>query len=235
MAVSDGHGSKDSFRSDVGAQFAATIATQLPRTLLDSGDRAPTPAELDAHADEFVHRLVAKWREQVNEHLGANPVTDDELVDSPGGRALTDSDPLRAYGATLLLVVLTDSGALLVQLGDGDIVVLDADGVVSSPLPEDPTLIANETTSLCMPDAEQRVRSATIDFQQIAVQLIFLATDGYGNSFADSTWRDDVAHDFARHLAEHGFDWIEERLPQWLDESAHAGGDDVSLALLAPA
>ena len=234
VAVSDGHGSKDSFRSDVGAQFAATIATRLAVQLLESGDHLPAPAELETSVDEFVGLLVTTWREEVEQHLAAHPVSDDELAGSPGGRALNDSDPLRAYGATLLLVVVSEGGALIVQLGDGDIVLLDASGVAGSPLPEDATLIANETTSLCMSDAVRRTRWEIIDFEHTAARLIFLASDGYGNSFVDNTWREDVTLDFARHLEEHGFDWVEERLPQWLEESADVAGDDVSLALLAP-
>src|SRR5262245_11773933 len=56
VAVSDGHGSRDSFRSDVGAQLAAGLSARFARRILDAAE-PPTLEEFDEHARAIVDRL----------------------------------------------------------------------------------------------------------------------------------------------------------------------------------
>ena len=46
-------------------------------------------------------------------------------------------DPVIAYGSTLLAGLLTSRTLVLVQIGDGDILSVDASGVSSRPFPHD--------------------------------------------------------------------------------------------------
>ena len=72
---------------------------------------------------------------------------------------------------------------LYLQLGDGDILVVAENGEVSRPLERDARLLADQTTSLCSPDAWRDFR---VRFQALVdppPALILLATDGYSNSF----------------------------------------------------
>ena len=59
-----------------------------------------------------------------------------------------------------------------------------------------------------------------------------LATDGYGNSFADGDWWHGLVDDLASYAASAGFDALESGLPTWLADSAEVGGDDVTAVLL---
>jgi hypothetical protein len=233
VAVADGHGSKDSFRSDVGARLATDIAATFALDLLDDEAFTPSTGAFETAHRVLVPQILDSWRSSVRAHVAEHPVRDDELAQTSRGAAGAGADPLRAYGATLLLCVLADDVGLFVQLGDGDIVTLDRGGSVSTPVPDDPALIANETTSLCQADAEAHVRTAVVDLDDASTRQVILATDGYGNSFADATWRQDVSLDFARHVADRGFAWIAEQLPEWLGESAEAAGDDVTLVIVA--
>lgn len=233
VAVADGHGSRDSFRSHLGARFGAEIAVTEASAVLDGLAEAPTTDELAMHVRGLSRNVAGAWSARVLEHLRENRVADEDLAASPRGRKGHESDPLRAYGATLLIAMVTEESALLLQLGDGDIVVVAESGTAFEPVPGDELLVAGETTSLCLPEAHRFVRWATLDLRTNPFQLLLLATDGYGNSFADSTWRQDVAEDMARHLAGHGLDWIEQHLPEWLAESAEVAGDDVTVAMVA--
>ncbi len=144
-----------------------------------------------------------------------------------------DDDPLRAYGATLLAALITPRYLLLLQLGDGDIFIVDSAGRVGRPpLPNDPRLIANQTTSLCGATAWQDVRSY---FQPLTARppaLVMLATDGYSNSFADENGFYSAAADLLEAIRTQGSHQTRIQLPGWLRATSKAGsGDDISVGL----
>ena len=144
--------------------------------------------------------------------------------------ASLDGNPLIAYGATLLIAVIGDSGVLLAQIGDGDALVR-THGFAVRPVPGDARLVANETTSLCMDTAAQDFRFAELP-ESAEVDLVMLSSDGYGNSFAANDWWHELVRDLAWYVDVHGFDEFSARLPEWLAESALVGGDDVTAAVL---
>ncbi len=120
-----------------------------------------------------------------------NPFTEDEfkkLEEKSGAsaRKLVEENPLLAYGTTSLTVALEEEFVLYMQLGDGDILNASAAGEVTKPLPEDARLLANETTSMCLPKAENDFRFFVrkISGEQ-SPAMILLSTDGYLNSFSD--------------------------------------------------
>ena len=83
----------------------------------------------------------------------------------PAESGLSDQQVLHAYGATLLVLMVTEQFALYLQLGDGEMLIVTESPShrnpaqpffeVSRPLPKDESLIANETTSLCRDDAKR--------------------------------------------------------------------------------
>lgn len=239
VSVSDGHGSNKCFRSDRGSRFAVRAATRLVGEFLDESRGLPGNAELESKAkDSLPHEFVMRWREAVEADLKARPFTEEELgaveqKDGSRARKLVEENPLLAYGATSLTVAVADSFALYLQLGDGEILNVSELGEVARALPEDERLFANETTSLCTPDAEKNFR---IRLQQIADEppaLILLSTDGYVNSFSDSAGFFKVGTDLLEMLHADGFDPINASLQGWLEEATRSGsGDDCTVALL---
>ncbi len=96
------------------------------------------------------------------------------------------SDPVIAYGTTLIAAVLTSEYMSFMQIGDGDILIVDDRGGVSRPpLPHDARLLANQTTSLCGKEAWRDARSYLQPLATRPPALIMISTDGYANSFAD--------------------------------------------------
>ena len=134
-----------------------------------------------------------------------------------------------AYGATLLVAVVGDSGVRLAQIGDGDALVR-SHGFATRPVPGDDRLAA-KTTSLCLDSAADDFRYAVLP-ASAELDLVLLATDGYGNSFAAQDWWHTLVGDIAWYVDVHGFDEFSTRLPDWLAESALVGGDDATAAVL---
>lgn len=245
LAAADGHGGVRYARSHIGAALAVRTAVQvLSRGLRDL---IPTQHELTNDLDlAQIKRdiegwlpkiLVRRWQERVQRHLRRYPLTRDEkaLLTTPAtdGKPAAVRSGLHAYGATLLAVVLTPHFHLYVQLGDGDILTVSADGRVSGPpLAEDSRLLANETTSLCTADAWSSVR---IYFQPLVgapPALILLATDGYANSFVDGAAFTQVGADLLSAVQTQGVDAVNAALPTWLaDTSSSGSGDDITVAM----
>ncbi|HEX8290114.1 MAG TPA: protein phosphatase 2C domain-containing protein, partial [Pyrinomonadaceae bacterium] len=199
----------------------------------------PVDAGLESRAKDFLPpEFVGRWREAAEADLKARPFTEDELAaverkDGPRARRLVEENPLLAYGATSLTVAVADAFALYLQLGDGEIINVSGAGEVVRALPEDERLFANETTSLCTPDAEDNFRVRLQHFAEEPPALILLSTDGYVNSFSDSAGFFKVGSDLLDMLRADGFDRVNESLKGWLEEATRSGsGDDCTVALL---
>jgi serine/threonine protein phosphatase PrpC len=173
--------------------------------------------------------------EVVTGHLQTQPLTQAEL----NSLGLSQADELRnekcliAYGATLLVVAVTDRFVSYLQLGDGEILTVSDKGEVTRPLNKDDRLFGNETTSLCAPEAWRDFR---VNFQPLTHShpaLILLSTDGYPNSFRDESGFFKVGTDILRMIRENGIDTVRDNLEQWLADSTRAGsGDDVTLGIV---
>ena len=225
LAVADGHGSAKCFRSQQGAQFAVQCAVSIMQERVSN---TLSVQDLRWLAEENLSKtLVQSWRSAVTADVQTNPFTDAERPLLP-----TNQEPYLAYGSTLLVAVITTSALLLMQLGDGDILVVSADGQVQRPIAADTRLIGNETTSLCGKDAWQQFRTAVWPLTHQPA-LIVLATDGYANSFKDEASFLRVGSDLLAMIQQAGLAAVAASLPSWLQEaSAMGSGDDVTVGLM---
>ncbi|MEI2778240.1 MAG: PP2C family serine/threonine-protein phosphatase [Tetrasphaera sp.] len=220
IAVADGHGGRGYVRSDAGSRMATEQATQVVTRLLSEGGTGWSALH------DFPGSLVEAWREAVLAHLSANPL--DEL-ERTRATAETLAQPLQLYGATLLVAALGRDGLWAAQIGDGDIIVASG-GACRSPVPGDDRLVGNATTSLCGPDATNDFRLGVLRGAAPG-DLVLLATDGYGNSFAADDWAPEVLGDLAQAIERHGVAAVAAQLPAWTGQSAAVGGDDTTVVL----
>ena len=232
LCVADGHGGSEYTRSHIGARCAVEQTQQLlikellPRILNCSAlkDLAQFKQQLD---HQFRKELVKRWLESIDKHLDDNRLTEKERSTQ------TEGPVARLYGTTLLAVLLTPALHLYIQLGDGDILTVSADGEVTRPpFKADSHLIANHTTSLCSKEAWRFVR---IHFQPILEKppaLVMLATDGYANSFADSAAFEQVAWDIYNMIQQGDPAVTDDLLNRWLTATTEGGsGDDISVVI----
>jgi hypothetical protein len=182
--------------------------------------------------------LVRAWLAAVTNHLAAHPFSRNEfnLLDVNGsetGGQAAQSNSQEAYGTTILAAAVTADFILYLQLGDGEILIVADEGEVSSPLPKDQRLFANETTSLCSEDAWRDFRVCFQIISNAPPSLILLSTDGYPNSFRDEAGFLKVGSDILEMIRAEGLDTVNEHLGSWLREATYAGsGDDVTLGII---
>jgi serine/threonine protein phosphatase PrpC len=228
LAVADGHGSSACFRSETGAVLAVQCALDLIADLADNLDFSQH--YLDDVETEFKDRLVARWRDAVSGHLAGNPLSAEEtlLVSKRAGRT-----EFTAYGSTLLAALAGETQLFLLQIGDGDILMVSSDGRVTRPWPRDSRLLGVETTSLCTEDAASNIRLRVQPLTPDSPQLVLLCTDGYSNSFRADTGFLKVGADLLEMIEEDGAEAVERNLEGWLEEASSLGsGDDVTLGVL---
>jgi hypothetical protein len=249
LAVSDGHGSKKSFRSDKGAQLAVRAMIDLLQEFDKQlgGERNLSIIARTAK-DDLPRKIVQRWQVMVEDDLIAKPLLETELEKlDTAEQKVVEQDRLLIYGATVLGVLATPHVILYLQLGDGDILVVSDAGEVTRPLPPEDRQFANETLSLCSPGASggKRLPSSgsagawtefRIRFQRLersSPALILVSTDGYANSFRSETDFLKVGSDLRKMIREEGIGYVRSNLEEWLSEASNnCSGDDVTLGLI---
>jgi serine/threonine protein phosphatase PrpC len=245
LAVSDGHGSAKSFRSDRGSQFAVQIAIEVIQEFLLADPIENIHTSIVKNMEDMVKRLLPtkiteRWQDIVRSHIQENEFTDEEKTNlsiKEGEKSLNSiqDNPFLVYGATLLVVAVTDSFILYLQIGDGDILRVDEDGKTTKPLVRSADLIGNETTSLCMRKAWNQFQ-IVVEAQNVSTPkpaLILLSTDGYSNSYASDEEFFKIGADYLQEIREIGIDSLEHQLEELLKGISSGGsGDDITIGII---
>lgn len=214
VAVADGHGT--SKHADVGARLAVHVAlAALVRFSEDLGEKSTRISAVQKFAEHPLKvQLVREWVARVRAKAG------DEQV------------PLLDYGSTLLFALATPDFLLVGQIGDGDVLVVAGDGTVSVPLPADPSAFADETPSLCLPEAWHSIRVSALPAPS-SEYLLLLSTDGYSKSYATDAAFQQIGPDYLDLLRERGVPGLTPHLRGFLEQVTTQGsGDDIALAML---
>jgi hypothetical protein len=240
LALADGHGSARSFRSARGAALATECGLRCLRRLLRKSGKASPLSRLRRQLEtKWPRAVVAEWRRAVHADVRKNPFSALEFApfpEPPPVARVGSELPYQAYlayGATLVVAAVTRHHLLYAQLGDGDILTVGADGLVSRPWPREHAFFASETVSLCSHRAEQLFETRMDVLRGgAAPALILLATDGYANCFDDDAGFFQVGADFLAYLRHGGTRFVAEKLEPWLRESSRNGsGDDITMGL----
>ncbi|HJQ67746.1 MAG TPA: PP2C family serine/threonine-protein phosphatase [Blastocatellia bacterium] len=242
VAVSDGHGSAKYFRSHIGSRLAIKTALALGQEFLDGQPDLKNLTTVKRTAEERLPQEMARqWTEAVKLHIESDPLSDDELgelekTDGPAARESIATNPIRAYGATIVMAIVEGSFILYLQLGDGDILLVSDSGEVTRALPNDERLFANETTSLGSQNSWPDFRFAFQTLVGDPPALILLSTDGYANSFVNEDAFLKVGKDMLEILRAESIVAVDQSLEGWLTEASTAGsGDDTTLAIVCRA
>lgn len=237
LAASDGHGGAKYFRSDEGASFAVVAAIDILAQFQESLTSFSNSSWLE---EQLTKSLVNTWRGKVNSHLNDKPLTDGELnllEEKEGSTApqMVKDNPMLAYGATILAVMITASFIVYLQLGDGDILTISEQGEISNVFPVNSKHFANETTSLCSSNAwcDFQFRIEKISPSSVLPALILLSTDGYKDSFSSDEEFHKVGSDLFEMIDANQLEEIKRNLSSWLSEATQMGsGDDITLGIL---
>ena len=239
VALADGHGSAACFRSNVGARLATRVAVDVCQAFLGQPRNWDDLAQVHEQAVAQLPRaLEDRWRAAVEDHLRGRPFAARELnaLEQHRGQAArleVQDNRWLVYGTTLLTLAASPSCAILLQLGDGDILSVSAGGQVQRAVPRDARLLGNATTSMCTEAAWKHFRVATLPLTGDAPVMLLLATDGYANSFRDDRDFLQVGSDLLDVIRREGAAEVSRHLEGWLDETSRDGsGDDISLGIV---
>ena len=199
VAVADGHGGSNYFRSEFGSKLAIQVLFEQIKIWCDDlkeGERFG-----DTGIKNLKYTFVQKWREAVKkdwyERLQGKSLGEGEVryesVSEKYIERYNSTDPkvlekylYVAYGTTLICAVSIGTQVLILQIGDGTCVLLQRDGEFCVPVPADENNVLNRTTSLCDEDAVLKIRHAVINCDKNspnAPVAIFLSTDGLDDCF----------------------------------------------------
>lgn len=227
LSVSDGHGSERSFRSQYGSKIAVESAIKVANEFFLN---IPSINDLKSQIDIFRRRLIYYWQQEVAKHLGIHSFNNDEAKLIGYKESTKKEDIEKAYGATVILAVITLDYTLYVQLGDGNILAIDSLETISAPILSDATLLGNDTHSLCEKDAEHYIHFKIVPHNK-PPKLVFLTTDGLPNSFPTDEAFSIATTEIYESLDQYGIDAIKMEIPKWLIEYTEQGsGDDITIA-----
>jgi hypothetical protein len=227
LALSDGHGSQKSFRSERGAKFAVEVAINTIKAFIEKADFNNLILIKHLADEQLPQAIVREWQAAVQSDIDKQPFSKKELD------ILNGKDSTLAYGATLLSVLMTPNFITYWQLGDGDILTVWENGTTEKPLPKDERLFANETTSLCGKKAWHDFQCRFQPILKAPPKLILLATDGYANSFRHEASFLQIGVDILQLIETEGLNFVREHLKKWLREASERGsGDDISVGLI---
>lgn len=236
LAVSDGHGGAKYFRSAKGASFAVAAARD---TLFQFQESLNSYSNYSWLQENLTKSLINTWRSEVNAHFQREPFTNEELslLGEKEGRTspqIVEGNPVIAYGATILVVMITEFFITYLQLGDGDILTVSEQGETGSVFTVHSKHFANETTSLCASNAwyDFQFRIERISSSSALPALILLSTDGYKDSFRSNEAFHKVGSDLYEMIHSDKLEEIKNNLSQWLSEASRIGsGDDITLGI----
>ena len=259
LSVADGHGSRSCPYSGTGAELAVNTFCKLIDELHFGFQNAEDLSGFLNHQGslKFAQTVERAWKEAV------------QTLHREKGRPMpmtqTGEEDLNAlyrlYGTTLLGLLIAPTFVFAFQIGDGDIIYADDEGV--QPVVVADKLLGVESHSLCSREAWKKAVStvrfqpweqhfedlktygpdtaaSTVHFQSWEQHLpcaFLLSTDGLSNSYADDEAFRQTCAQYFEALKTYGPDAVEENLPEWLSETSRLGcGDDTTLlmAYLAP-
>lgn len=224
-AVADGHGSSKCPYSDEGADIAVTLGLNLFETLILQNDEVFFYKLLEMiKTVQFPKTFEKEWKEEVFlRHQDQKREMPERL-----------QDVYTLYGTTLMVLWIHQDFIFALQIGDGDLLVVDDKGETSW-LIENEVQYGTETYSLCQKESWKYFKSRLYPLKEVKhmPKLFLICTDGYRNSFINDKAFLQIGKDYLELINSYETSVLEEALPQWLEEASAAGsGDDITLALI---
>ena len=155
-----------------------------------------------------------------------------QLINRDLGKGIAEAlerNPRQIYGATLLAAAQYKDHTFILQLGDGDVTVIDGNGHAENPIKKSATQIGNETDSLCLKNALDKCRA--VYFRRM-LKLVMLTTDGVANALEDESALADIAMGVYTGIDEEPTEFRAELKPL-LRRFSNGSTDDCTLCFIA--
>jgi hypothetical protein len=220
IAVADGHGHKSHDLSEIGSRIAAEKAIEVLNNLIDKFE--DEKLLYDALKIDFPKIIAKEWKEGVvSDFIEKSNVSDSDIP---------FEEIMKRYGTTLLAAILTPKYLYLLQLGDGDILLIDENDQIESITAANSELVGETTYSLSQVDSS--------NFWQVSKRtkpikgLLTISTDGFSKSFISDEEFQKVSLNLYAFFKSEGYETTVGYIPTWLDEYSRNGSqDDITLGL----
>jgi hypothetical protein len=247
LSIADGHGGANHFRSNIGSQVATKVSVNVFSNLFGKVDLTHLSI---MHLKDIIRysiprHIVRKWNEMVTSHLVKNPISDIELKKEfgeyrPEMLNSISANPRMIYGSTSMTIVITNNIIICIQIGDGDILIVDRARKLVRPFihdtpPTDKCNISclNETNSLCMNNSWEKYSVEIYPLEELQPRLVLASTDGYSNSFGNLNGFLKIGTDYLDILDNKGPVHLKKTLSQILSKTSDNGsGDDITLGFI---
>jgi len=231
VAVADGHGHQRYTHSDVGSKLACEVAIDAGRLVLAQLQAAKgDPDEVAAQVEPEFKRFIAyQWNRRVKHHIAMRQRLDE------GGPwpATLDGDwdeGVRAYGSTLLVLVVSDRWVLWFQLGDGACLHVEK-ARTRWVFPVAAKKERQATYSLAMKGCIEHMQLQLLSRADRPLRLGVLSTDGLVDQYRDPVrFEEDWGSGLLHHIERRGWVPIIRDLPRRVGLMARTG-DDCALGL----
>lgn len=230
ISVADGHGSDKCPYSATGSKVAVNAFCSIMQGLVESYaiEMEQLFILLNHEGNTRIASIIDReWKSRIKNNHSKNkrewPVDKDCNTDYQA--------VYRLYGTTLLGLVITSEFIFSLQIGDGDIIYVDASSVAN--VIEGDKILGTETHSLSKLDAWRKsytVTRRTADLEEPYMYL--LSTDGFANSHKSEEEFFKSCQDYFTMIVENGPKVIQEHLTDWLAETSELGcGDDITVVM----
>ena len=198
-----------------GAEIATDVILRILSNFLDSESSAVNIE------DVLPKQIETKWKDAIRKWH-------DEQKRS---RTTSVNSLYNLYATTALAIAITPKEAIIIRIGDGDILMINDDGVTpilemkDSPSSLDKTLNAR--------DAWRHVKVRTIAIEE-KPSMFLISTDGYSHSFPErEVFIQECSHIYRSWLKE-GFDYVDSNVEKWIQQASdNSTGEDIAIAVLA--
>jgi len=231
LAVADGHGSKSCPYSKTGSSIAVNVFCKVMKELKEgfADDMETLLTYLNREGDtKLALSIDAEWKKRV---LKVHSNNKREIPVNAQGEK-DKAEIYKAYGSTLVGLMITPSFLFAFQLGDGDITYVDDQGI--DPVLQSDKILGTETHSLSKLDSWKKAISVTrrrASDEQLPC-LFMLSTDGFANSHKNEIEFQKTCLDYYDMIKQHGTAAVDANLKSWLEETSELGcGDDITLLM----
>jgi hypothetical protein len=252
IAVADGHGGDQYFRSDRGSEFAvetvkecmanADFRKRLEETIENKNKQHDKALEKEQNAliYQLKSSILSNWSKRAHNDFCSDPFNDAELEAVPEKyvEKYKKGEKIEsAYGSTLIAALLTTRYLLVMQIGDGNCVVVEKD-LKFKFLAEliDKKCFLNTTTSLCDGDALGAFHHVLIlnkDEMPNLPAAVFIGTDGVDDSLGNEEGLYSFYRTILKGFSEKDTETAKNELFAYLPRLSEKGsGDDVSVAAI---
>jgi hypothetical protein len=243
LSEADGLGDDMFFRSDRGSRFAIEASIEICKRHLGKIHRW--------REGQLRHRLldeiIACWNQKISEDLNNYPFSPEEeqvstrhvqhfFSNCAEDEGIDKSVFIRSfpYSTTLNTVVVTPTAIIVLQVGDGDIVIVHDDGSTKEIFPKQ--LDCGRVTPLSYPSVRDSCNVCRRDLGKVRPLIIYLSSDGYSAGYDSSegkpSFDEIVAFEFHSKIQEFSTTDIQEALPYLLEELSQGSSDDLTLGII---